>query len=149
MKKIHRRAAQIIGLLLTLSGVAIWLASTFRENILFFITPSQFMVLENMHPLKTGRKFRLGGFVLVNSVIKNGADVSFLITDEQKNNIKIHYKGILPELFREEQGIVAEGSFKNNVFEANRLLAKHDERYMPKIVGPKIVEKQPSLSCIN
>ncbi len=132
MTRTQERVAQIVGVLLLTGGLALWLTSTFKDNILFFVTPSELIALHETDPIKAGKKFRLGGLVKKDSVIKNGLDIKFTIIDENLNSQAIHFHGIPPELFKENQGVVAEGAFRNNVFEAERLLAKHDERYTPR-----------------
>ncbi len=143
MTRTHERLVQVLGALLIAAGLALWLTSTFRENMLFFVTPSELLLTPNDHPAKTGKRFRLGGLVVVGSIKKNGIDIIFTITDEKNAITTVHYNGIAPELFREKQGVIAEGILKNGIFEAERLLAKHDERYMPKEVSKRL--KQDNL----
>ncbi|MDP4725448.1 MAG: cytochrome c maturation protein CcmE [Alphaproteobacteria bacterium] len=138
MTRTHERLIQVIGALLIVSGLILWLTSTFRENMLFFVTPSDFISMPRDHPAKTGKRFRLGGLVTVGSIKKDGIDITFTVTDEKGANMVVHYHGIAPELFRENQGVIAEGVLKNDIFEAERLLAKHDERYMPKEVAQRL-----------
>jgi cytochrome c-type biogenesis protein CcmE len=143
MTRTHERLIQVIGALLIVSGLTLWLTSTFRENMLFFVTPSEFILMPNDHPAKSGKRFRLGGLVTVGSIKKNGIDITFTVMDEKGANMVVHYHGIAPELFREKQGVIAEGLLKSGVFEAERLLAKHDERYMPKEITQRL--KQDNL----
>jgi len=100
-----------------------------RDNIIYFFTPNELKIKygdnENIK-----RKIRVGGLVLENSVVKNNDIVNFTITDK-KNEILVVFNGQLPDLFREGQGIVAEGIFKENKLIATQVLAKHDENYMP------------------
>ena len=100
-----------------------------RDNIIYFFTPNELKIKygdnENIK-----RKIRVGGLVLENSVVKNNDIVNFTITDN-KNEILVVFNGQLPDLFREGQGIVAEGNFKDNKLIATQVLAKHDENYMP------------------
>ena len=118
-------------------GAAVALAlSAFQENLLYFYTPTQ--VAEGEAP--QGRAFRVGGLVEAGSVKResDGLTVHFTVTDTAKS-IPITYKGILPDLFREGQGIVAMGRLDtNNQFVADEVLAKHDENYMPPEVGDAI-----------
>ena len=97
--------------------------------IIYFFTPNELKIKygdnENIK-----RKIRVGGLVLENSVVKNNDIVNFTITDK-KNEILVVFNGQLPDLFREGQGIVAEGIFKENKLIATQVLAKHDENYMP------------------
>ena len=103
----------------------------FNDNLLYFFTPTD--VAENKAPL--GKSFRLGGLVVTGSVIREDMNVTFSLTDNNKT-IKVSYEGILPDLFREGQGIVATGSLDGDLFLATTVLAKHDENYMP----PEVAE---------
>jgi cytochrome c-type biogenesis protein CcmE len=118
-------------------GAAVALAlSAFQENLLYFYTPTQ--VANGEAP--QGRAFRVGGLVEAGSVSResDGLTVHFTVTDTAKS-IPITYKGILPDLFREGQGIVAMGRLDaSNQFVADEVLAKHDENYMPPEVGDAI-----------
>jgi len=109
-----------------------------RDSISLFYTPAQ---AQEAH-VAPGRKVQLGGLVQHGSVVKHpGGDVEFVVAD-QKATAKVTYHGDLPDLFREGQGIVAEGTFDaNGVFVAKQVLAKHDERYMPRDVA-KALKKQ-------
>ena len=106
----------------------------FSENLLYFYTPSD--IDEGKAPI--GKSFRIGGLVKTDSFERNGIRATFLVTDNNKT-IKVIYDGILPDLFREGQGIVATGSVTcprkgwscKNIFTATEVLAKHDENYMP------------------
>ena len=97
-----------------------------QDNILFFYSPSEIL----QKNLKQNEKVRLGGLVEENSVVRNDIKINFTITD-LKRNIEVSYEGILPDLFREGQGVIVNGYLKNNIFEASEVLAKHDENYMP------------------
>ena len=99
----------------------------FNDNLLYFFTPTD--IIENKAP--TGKSFRLGGLVVTGSVIREDMNVVFSLTDNSEI-IKVSYKGILPDLFREGQGIVATGSLDQDIFVATTVLAKHDENYMPR-----------------
>lgn len=142
MTRIHERLIHVIGALLIVSGLTLWLVSTFRENILFFVTPSDFFAMLPNHPAKLGKRFRLGGLVAAGSIKKNGIEITFIVTDEKGAKTTVNYRGIAPELFRENQGVIAEGILKNDIFEAERLLAKHDERYIPKDVAQRLKQKK-------
>ena len=105
----------------------------FNENLLYFFTPTD--VLEGK-AAPQGKSFRIGGLVQLGSVIRDDLLVLFILTDNKKT-IEVHFEGILPDLFREGQGIVATGSVSDeNVFSATEVLAKHDENYMP----PEVAE---------
>ena len=126
------RKRRLIGVLVIILGVGI--AATIsvfalRENMLYFVSPSDVYA----ESLPTGRHFRLGGLVQPGSV-QRGADglaVEFMVTDGPQS-VKVRFDGILPDLFREGQGIIARGQLVDaNVFQADEVLAKHDENYMP------------------
>tara|TARA_Y100000590_G_C15676078_1_gene998070 strand:+ start:1507 stop:1920 length:414 start_codon:yes stop_codon:yes gene_type:complete len=104
-----------------------------QDNILFFYTPSEIL---NKN-LKQNEKVRLGGLVEDNSVERNDTKINFVITDLKKN-MKVTYEGILPDLFREGQGVIVKGYLKNNIFQATEVLAKHDENYMPPEIKKKL-----------
>ena len=104
-----------------------------QDNILFFYTPSE--ILEK--DLKQDEKVRLGGLVEENSVARNDTKINFTITDLKKT-IEVTYEGILPDLFREGQGVIVKGYLQNNIFEATEVLAKHDENYMPPEIRKKL-----------
>ena len=104
-----------------------------QDNILFFYTPSE--ILEK--DLKQDEKVRLGGLVEENSVARNDTKINFTITD-LKQTIEVTYEGILPDLFREGQGVIVKGYLQNNIFEATEVLAKHDENYMPPEIKKKL-----------
>ena len=104
-----------------------------QDNILFFYTPSE--ILEK--DLKQDEKVRLGGLVEENSVARNDTRINFTITDLKKT-IEVTYEGILPDLFREGQGVIVKGYLQNNIFEATEVLAKHDENYMPPEIKKKL-----------
>ena len=104
-----------------------------QDNILFFYTPSEIL----QKNLKQNEKVRLGGLVEENSLKRNDVKVNFVITDLKKN-IEVRYEGILPDLFREGQGVIVKGYLKNNLFEATEVLAKHDENYMPPEIKKKL-----------
>tara|TARA_B110000014_G_C19721903_1_gene377304 strand:- start:10 stop:417 length:408 start_codon:yes stop_codon:yes gene_type:complete len=104
-----------------------------QDNILFFYSPSE--ILEKN--LKQNEKVRLGGLVQENSVLRKDIKINFIITDLKKT-IEVSYEGILPDLFREGQGVIVNGYLKNNIFEASEVLAKHDENYMPPEIKKKL-----------
>ena len=104
-----------------------------QDNILFFYSPSEIL----QKNLKQNEKVRLGGLVEENSVVRNDIKINFIITDLKKN-IEVSYEGILPDLFREGQGVIVKGHLKNNIFEASEVLAKHDENYMPPEIKKKL-----------
>lgn len=125
----QRRLALVLGIV---TGVAIAGGLTLRAlraNVMFFFDPSQ--VAEGQAP--RDERFRLGGMVEKGSVHRapGSLEVSFVVTDF-KHELPVHYSGVLPDLFREGQGVVAHGRLgANGVFVADEVLAKHDEKYMP------------------
>ncbi|WP_024512466.1 cytochrome c maturation protein CcmE [Bradyrhizobium sp. ARR65] len=128
-----QRRLTIIGCSLAVLGIAAALVlNALRDSIVFFSTPS--MVAEQH--IAPGRRFRLGGLVQPGSLMRgDNLSVRFEVADG-KDKLPVTYKGILPDLFREGQGVVAEGSLdRSGVFRADTVLAKHDERYMPKEVA--------------
>jgi len=134
MKRKHKRLT-FVGVALILVGAAAALVlSAFEENIVFFHSPTD--IVEKKLPLD--RRMRIGGLV-ENGSVKKGLDanVTFRVTDTA-NSVPVAYKGILPDLFREGQGIVAEGRMRGSVFQADEVLAKHDENYMPPEVADAI-----------
>ena len=130
MTPLRRQRFILVGLLVL--GVSVALGLTLlalRENINLFFSPTQVKAGEAPQQAT----FRLGGMVVEGSVRRPDADLSveFVLTDTVEQ-VTVTYKGILPDLFREGQGIVAQGMLKNNgIFEAKQVLAKHDENYMP------------------
>ncbi|MGI9307117.1 MAG: cytochrome c maturation protein CcmE [Gammaproteobacteria bacterium] len=126
-----RRRRRLIAALCALFGAGATVALTaaaFRENLLFFYTPSQVAAGD----IDGGRPFRLGGVVAADSVRReSGAlEMHFVVTD-LAHNITVSYSGVLPDLFHEERGVVVRGEWKNGVFFADEVLAKHDENYTP------------------
>ncbi|MDH4479941.1 MAG: cytochrome c maturation protein CcmE [Rhodoferax sp.] len=117
---------------IALGGVAVVGAATalvlnaFQSNLVFFYTPTQIAAKE----APGGRTFRLGGLVVEGSVKRDGVNVSFEVTDTAKT-VPVQFAGILPDLFKEGKGVVAQGQLENGVFQAKEVLAKHDENYMP------------------
>jgi cytochrome c-type biogenesis protein CcmE len=129
MKPRHKRTALIVGGLAALGIAAALILNAFQSNLVFFFSPSQ--VLANEAP--AGRTFRIGGMVEAGSLKRqdDGLTVRFNVTDTAKT-VPVVYKGILPDLFREGKGVVAQGLLgTDGVFQASQVLAKHDENYMP------------------
>jgi len=129
VKTRHKRLGLIVGGIAVL-GLGAWLVlSAFQQNLVFFFSPTD--VIEGRAP--QGRSFRIGGMVEVGS-IKRQADaltVGFVVTDTAKS-IPVRYTGILPDLFKEGKGVVAQGKLgQDGIFVAEEVLAKHDENYMP------------------
>ncbi len=126
--KPKRRRLYLVGLgMLALAGAAALVLTAFEDSLVFFYSPTD--VVEKQIP--TERRIRLGGLVAEGSVARQGAGVTFVITDGA-NTISVAFNGILPDLFREGQGVVAEGKLTAaGGFAASTVLAKHDETYMP------------------
>jgi cytochrome c-type biogenesis protein CcmE len=133
MRLRKRQRILLVLLVLLLSGGASALVLTaLQSKIAFFVSPSDLA----QGKIGAGRELRIGGLVAAGS-IRQGADggVRFVLTDE-KHQVPVVFRGILPDLFREGQGIIAEGTVdRAGIFEASEVLAKHDERYMPKDVA--------------
>ena len=98
----------------------------FRSGIEFYKSPTQILELKD-----DTVRLRVGGLVVRNSVQRSGVDNFFVITDGT-NEVKVQYTGVLPDLFAEGRGVIVRGKLKNNVFIASQVLAKHDEKYMPR-----------------
>ncbi len=133
MKRKHRRLTFVfLGVLLVATAAALVLTA-FDDNIVFFHSPTD-VVEKNLPP---DRRMRIGGLVEEGSVEKfaGEARVTFRITDLM-NTVSVTYRGLLPDLFREGQGVVAEGRLRDGIFHADEVLAKHDENYMP----PEVAE---------
>ena len=125
----YRRLFITIIIILTLGLATKLILMALEDNIVYFYTPND--LIEKFGDTKNiQNKIRIGGLVLESSINKEGEKTIFMITD-RKEEIKVVFKGPLPDLFREGQGIVAEGMFQNNNFIASEVLAKHDENYMP------------------
>src|SRR5687768_14581122 len=129
MKRRHKRIAFIVAGLAGLSIAAYLVASAFRDNLVFFFSPTQ--VIAKEAPIN--RTFRIGGLVEDGTLKRDsdGLTVRFTVTDTAAS-IPVVYKGILPDLFKEGKGCVAQGKIgPDGVFHADQVLAKHDENYMP------------------
>jgi cytochrome c-type biogenesis protein CcmE len=140
MKPRHKRLAMIAGGLAALAVAAAFVLAAFRENLVFFYTPSQ--VAANEVP--QGQAFRIGGMVVPGSVQRqpDGVTVRFVVTDTAKN-VPVAYRGILPDLFREGKGVVTQGKLGGDgLFLASDVLAKHDENYMPPAAADAIRQAQ-------
>lgn len=126
MKPRHKRLAIAGGVVIAVGAIAALVLNAFQSNLVFFFSPSQIAA----HEAPTGRTFRLGGMVQEGSVKRDGVKVSFVVTDTAKT-VPVVYEGILPDLFKEGKGVVAQGQLQDGVFVAREVLAKHDENYMP------------------
>jgi len=125
----YRRLFITIIIILTLGLATKLILMALEDNIVYFYTPND--LIEKFGDTRNiQNKIRIGGLVLESSIKKEGEKTIFMITDRKKE-VKVLFEGPLPDLFREGQGIVAEGMFQNNNFIASEVLAKHDENYMP------------------
>ena len=123
----RKRLTIIVGLLVAVGAGTALVLNAFNSNLVFFYSPSQVAA----HEAPEGRPFRVGGMVTVGSVKRDGVDVVFTVTDLVKS-MQVHYRGSLPDLFKEGKGVVAQGKLgSDGVFTAQEVLAKHDENYMP------------------
>jgi len=129
MKTRHKRLILVLTGLMLL-GLGAWLVlSAFEKNLVFFFTPSQVVAGQAPH----NRSFRIGGMVEKGSLQRqaDGVTVSFWVTDTVQR-VRVHYRGMLPDLFKEGKGVVAQGKLgPDSAFAADEVLAKHDENYMP------------------
>ncbi|MDA9004789.1 cytochrome c maturation protein CcmE [Amylibacter sp.] len=134
--KKRRRIQLIVIAIFFLIVASILIGFAFKDGIEFFRSPSQ-VVSENINEDEV---FRIGGLVKENSLLKDGNNVSFIVTD-RANEVEVKFVGILPDLFSEGTGMIATGRLKSNIFEATEILAKHDENYMPKEVADALKEQ--------
>jgi cytochrome c-type biogenesis protein CcmE len=134
-----QRRGVLIGTCLVVLGVAVGLVLyAMRDSIVFFYTPSEVAKMQ----VSPGQRFRLGGLVETGSVVRGeGTTIRFAVTDKV-TTLPVTYTGVLPDLFREGQGVVAEGVLgADGTFHADNVLAKHDEKYMPPEVAKKLKEE--------
>ena len=122
----RRRMAIALGIVAVVGAATALVLNAFQSNLVFFYTPTQIDAKE----APSGRTFRLGGLVVEGSVKRDGVKVAFEVTDTAKT-VSVQFSGILPDLFKEGKGVVAQGQLENGVFQAKEVLAKHDENYMP------------------
>jgi cytochrome c-type biogenesis protein CcmE len=124
-----------------MAGAAALATVAFRDSIVFFVPPTE--LLATPHP--PTQRLRVGGMVVEGSVVRGeGATVRFTVTDYQ-TEAQVAFTGVLPDLFREGQGIVAEGYLRDGVFVADEVLAKHDEKYMPPDVADTLKAPRPGV----
>ena len=143
----QRRIALVVGLLAGVSVAGLLALSAFRENVMFFFDPSQ--VAAGEAPID--KRFRLGGMVRPGTVEREAGslDMSFVVTDFQRD-VKVVYTGVVPDLFRENQGVVAHGRLgSDGIFVADEILAKHDENYMPPEVAEAIKSKHGGVMPVD
>jgi len=127
-KKVKSRILFLFFIFLISTAGTIFILKSLNQNILYFSTPTE---ISQRDDVILGEAMRVGGMVKKNSIIVNKKNIQFIVTDF-KNEILISYTGTVPNLFAEEKGVVAEGKLKDKkFFIADRILAKHDEEYMP------------------
>ena len=127
----------VLLILLTLFLSVFLILKSLEENVVYFQSPSEIKILSEIEK----KKIRVGGMVKVNSISMQAKEISFIITDFE-NEINVIYSGVVPNLFTEGKGVVAEGYLKDkNFFLATKILAKHDENYMPPEVKAALQEK--------
>ena len=139
MKPKNKRLSLIVATLTALAASVALILVAFEDNVVFFYSPSDLL---KKRPGPT-QKLRIGGLVKKDSIKREPGvtEVSFEVTD-LNNSVPVVFNGILPDLFREEQGVVAEGRYREQLFYATQILAKHDEQYMP----PEVAESLKSLA---
>ena len=126
-RKVKLRFLFIFLILITLILTVFLILKSLEENVVYFQSPSEIKVLSELE----NKKIRVGGMVKKSSILIKADEVKFIITDF-KNEINVSYSGAIPNLFEEGKGVVAEGFLKDrNFFSATKILAKHDENYMP------------------
>ena len=122
----RKRFAIVGGVLVAVGAVVALILNAFQSNLVFFYSPSQVA----QHEAPAGRSFRIGGMVENGTLQRDGTNIRFVVTDTAKS-VPVRYTGILPDLFKEGKGVVAQGQLEDGVFVAREILAKHDENYVP------------------
>ena len=136
-RKVRLRFLFVVIILITLILTVFLVLKSLEENVVYFQSPSEINALVELDK----KKIRIGGMVKKDSISINSNEINFIITDF-KNEINVAYRGAIPNLFEEEKGVVAEGYLKDkNFFSATKILAKHDENYMPPEVKEALEEK--------
>ena len=136
-RKVKFRFLFVLLILLTLLLSVFLILKSLEENVVYFQSPSEIKILSEIEK----KKIRVGGMVKINSISMQSKEVKFIITDF-KNEINVIYSGVVPNLFTEGKGVVAEGYLKDkNFFLATKILAKHDENYMPPEVKAALKEE--------
>ena len=145
MKPRHKRAAMIVGGLAALGLAAYLVLNAFESNLVFFFSPTQVAAGE----APKNRTFRIGGLVKIGSVSRDNLTVNFIVTDTAKE-MGVSYTGILPDLFKEGKGVVAQGKFDaGGKFVASEVLAKHDENYMPPEAKDAVDKAQKTMKSLK
>ena len=128
MKPKHQRLIFVVVSVALLCAGALFTMQAFKQNLVYFYSPSD--IAEN--PPAPTQKIRMGGLVETGSIKRGKDDIIRFTVSDGKNSFAVQYQGMLPNLFREGQGVIAEGRFDGKIFTATSILAKHDENYMPK-----------------
>tara|TARA_Y100000768_G_scaffold298847_1_gene232602 strand:- start:166 stop:582 length:417 start_codon:yes stop_codon:yes gene_type:complete len=132
-KKVKLRALFLIALILSLTLIVFLVLNSLKENVVYFLSPTEIKTLNEVKK----DKIRVGGMVKKSSINVINDEIIFVITDFQ-NEINVTYSGLVPNLFQENKGVVAEGFLEDkNYFKATKILAKHDENYMPPDLNKK------------
>ncbi|MEK1871193.1 MAG: cytochrome c maturation protein CcmE [Rhizobium altiplani] len=140
MTRKQKRLAVIGGGISFIIAAVLLVMFAFSQSVAYFYMPADIA----KSPVPPGTRIRLGGLVGEGSIVRGGGStVQFAVTDATGDLVRVRYTGILPDLFREGQGVVTEGRFEtgSDVFTADTVLAKHDEKYMPKEVADKLKEQ--------
>ena len=136
-RKVKLRFFFVLLIILTLSLSVFLILKSLEDNVVYFQSPSEIKVLSEINK----KKIRVGGMVKMDSISMEAKEIQFVITDF-KNEINVIYSGVVPNLFTEGKGVVAEGYLKDrSFFNASKILAKHDENYMPPEVKEALGEK--------
>ena len=136
-RKVKLRFLFIVIILITLILTTFLILKSLEENVVYFLSPTEVKSLNEL----TQDKIRIGGMVKENSIDISSEKINFVITDFN-NEINVMYSGLVPNLFQENKGVVAEGFLEDkNYFKAEKILAKHDENYMPPEIKEKLGEK--------
>jgi len=127
-RKVKGRISFVSLLFFFLAISIFFILTSLKDNLLYFLTPTE---IHQKEDIEIGKSMRIGGMVKKSSIITSSEEIKFIITDF-KNEIMVTYSGTVPNLFSEEKGVIAEGKLKDKkFFIAKRILAKHDEKYMP------------------
>ena len=136
-RKVKLRILFLVTLILSIILTIFLILKSLEENVVYFLSPTEVKSLNEL----TQDKIRIGGMVKVNSINISSEKINFVITDFN-NEINVMYSGLVPNLFQENKGVVAEGFLEDkNYFKAEKILAKHDENYMPPEIKEKLGEK--------
>jgi cytochrome c-type biogenesis protein CcmE len=144
LKPRHKRLLLALGVLIAVAAIVALVLNAFQSNLVFFFTPTQVVAKE----APQGKTFRLGGMVEEGSVQREGTRVNFIVTDTVQK-VSVVYDGILPDLFKEGKGVVAQGRMSGNAFTASEVLAKHDENYMPPEAAEAMAQAKKAKSMAN